>query len=674
MKNERTLTMRSLIMAGCAMAGAMATVQAADAQSSAGILMRRPIPQLSTTGGTPVSTPTPGSQQPGGGTPTPTPPGGQEPTPGTPTPTPAPEVPGEEGQAPDPQQAVCDQDTVSTADITDVAWIEKGWKSAGEGMCGSVMQYACQATYTCAVGGKTTTFVSETKDSVCEGYGGKVTYPTASDPSAASANTFLTAGRRAYVATASTMSIPKTSADLGLSGYDFLGKGSDYGPEFTDLVQSYFAKVADDDTCRQINTALGLKLRDVPAYDPVGRPESCGIYPTGSLYYMKRIDTAQASRQAGYVRSLGAMAVQRANAGANTESVETLGLGGVEKYNLISGMGVEDATGGKRVYWLNLASPAVCAEIDRTVNGSRTGSALAAYQPATLDEGCGTYGWTSSAYYWKRIGSNIFPDMTCTGAYQYRKVAGVRTVSIEGQTGAVLPDKLCWGSDVTAPKGDRHLFVQEDGNVVMYNRPGQDGAAWASGTQYAGTRMFAMAADGNLAAYDQSGTVRWQSNTRGNPGAYAVFMSTGNLMVMSAKDDVLWQSNSGTYDPVDVGQKEKSGSLVPMKMNAGEFVTSPNGRSKLVLQTDNNFVLYINGGAKWASGTQYAGAYTFLTQPTGGVVLVSKEGRTLWSAGMPGIPGSRLRVLDNGNVVLTAPDGRIVWETKTGSEPTIVAG
>lgn len=616
------------------MTTALAAMPSAASAQSGDVVMRRPIPRLDGgTGGPVVVAP-----------------------------------PSQEDGVPNPATDICDASTAPY--ISNTAWIEKGWKAAGENMCGSEMTYACQATYTCSVAGSTDTFTSEAPDSVCEDYDGTVEYPTASNPQTANANAFLEAGRRAYTATSAMMPTPAGSADIGLDSYDFGDKGSDSGPQFTGIVQSYFAHVNDDDTCLSINKAVGVD--GIPSYDPVGLPESCGKYITGGLYYMKRIDNAQASRQASYIMSLGALAATKAKAGTSTASIATLGMDGVERYNLITGMGLDAAPNSNKIYWLTIANPATCAEIDRRVNPGRTTTSLAPYAPTTLEEGCGTYGVTGAKYYWKRIGQNAYPDFTCTGAYQLQSMSGVKTIMVEGQLATVMPSKMCWGADLKAPKGVRHLLLQQDNNFVVYNTAATNAAAWSTGTQYAGTKMLAMASDGNLAAYDASSTIRWQSNTRGNPGAYAAFVSTGNIVVMSAAGQQIWQSNSATYDEENVAESTKTnaaglaGAVVPYKLNKRQYVLSPNGKHKLAMQSDENLVLYVNGGAKWSAGTQYAGASVLVTRTDGVVQLLNPSGGVKWTPGATGVAGARMQIQDNGNMALIAPDGVIQWQTNTG--------
>lgn len=93
-----------------------------------------------------------------------------------------------------PDKTVCDETTTGTgatgasaAKITNAKWVESGWVDGGTDAQSCSIQkmgYACQATYTCDVGGRRQSFVSIAPDSICEGTGDSVQYPGGiADPS-----------------------------------------------------------------------------------------------------------------------------------------------------------------------------------------------------------------------------------------------------------------------------------------------------------------------------------------------------------------------------------------------------------------------------------------------------------------------------------------------------------
>jgi hypothetical protein len=50
--------------------------------------------------------------------------------------------------------------------------------------------------------------------------------------------------------------------------------------------------------------------------------------------------------------------------------------------------------------------------------------------------------------------------------------------------------------------------------------------------------------DGNLVLYSDGGAAHWQSNTAGNPQAYAQVQNDGNFVVYSASGAALWSSGT----------------------------------------------------------------------------------------------------------------------------------
>ncbi|MGW3630333.1 protein kinase domain-containing protein [Streptomyces sp. NPDC005122] len=100
----------------------------------------------------------------------------------------------------------------------------------------------------------------------------------------------------------------------------------------------------------------------------------------------------------------------------------------------------------------------------------------------------------------------------------------------------------------------------------------------------------------------------------------------------------------------------------PFTFEVGKFVKTV--RSRLIMQTDGNLVLYDESGtARWASRTQGAGN-TAVLQADGNLVVYSAQGKPLWASNTQGADGATLKVLETGNMVI-AVDDRIAWQTGT---------
>jgi hypothetical protein len=93
--------------------------------------------------------------------------------------------------------------------------------------------------------------------------------------------------------------------------------------------------------------------------------------------------------------------------------------------------------------------------------------------------------------------------------------------------------------------------------------------------------------------------------------------------------------------------------------------TSCDGRFTLIMQSDNNLVLYWNGvGALWSTGTVGTGANLAVMQGDGNFVLYSPS-RAEFNSGTQGNPGAYLAVQNDGNLVVYRSDGLPLWSTGT---------
>jgi hypothetical protein len=95
----------------------------------------------------------------------------------------------------------------------------------------------------------------------------------------------------------------------------------------------------------------------------------------------------------------------------------------------------------------------------------------------------------------------------------------------------------------------------------------------------------------------------------------------------------------------------------------GEGRHSCSGRYHFVHQTDGNVVLYDNGQAIWATGTNGRSTSSLAMQGDGNVVLYSGS-QALWNTGTHGHNGAILAVQDDGNVVVYQ-GSTALWATGT---------
>ncbi len=92
----------------------------------------------------------------------------------------------------------------------------------------------------------------------------------------------------------------------------------------------------------------------------------------------------------------------------------------------------------------------------------------------------------------------------------------------------------------------------------------------------------------------------------------------------------------------------------------GQFLKSPNGQYRLILQHDGNLVYYHHSTAIWHSGTHGQPIAKCVMQANGDLVLLNSSGQVKWSSGTNGQVGSWLNVQD-GRVVIYSTFGGAIW-------------
>jgi len=107
------------------------------------------------------------------------------------------------------------------------------------------------------------------------------------------------------------------------------------------------------------------------------------------------------------------------------------------------------------------------------------------------------------------------------------------------------------------------------------------------------------------------------------------------------------------------------------RLGAGQNLTthqgiqSKNGRVKVVLQTDGNFVLYGDGQPLWWTGVR-PGTNLAAMQKDGNFVLYKPDEGDVWNSETAGHPGAYLVAQDDGNLVIYwGVGGSALWSSET---------
>lgn len=111
------------------------------------------------------------------------------------------------------------------------------------------------------------------------------------------------------------------------------------------------------------------------------------------------------------------------------------------------------------------------------------------------------------------------------------------------------------------------------------------------------------------------------------------------------------------------------------RLVAGQAIVSPNGRFRLIYQSDGNLVLYdLTGGtASWFTDTSGAPGQVAL-QSDGNLVVYSAGNAALWFSGTAGNAGAVLYIQNDGNLVLYSAGGVPIWWYARGGTSVPVPG
>ena len=99
------------------------------------------------------------------------------------------------------------------------------------------------------------------------------------------------------------------------------------------------------------------------------------------------------------------------------------------------------------------------------------------------------------------------------------------------------------GKHLQSPNGRFRLYVQTDGNLVLYDEAQNHKALWATATNGKPSVRATMQTDGNLVLYSGSTGV-WSSKTNGWNGARLVVQDDGNLVIYAGSTAV-WDRHAG---------------------------------------------------------------------------------------------------------------------------------
>lgn len=211
--------------------------------------------------------------------------------------------------------------------------------------------------------------------------------------------------------------------------------------------------------------------------------------------------------------------------------------------------------------------------------------------------------------------------------------------------------------------GQSALTLQRNGNFAFYDN---FKLAWETGALGTAADRVIMQPDGNLVLYDSSNRALWNSATEGNPGAHLVIQNDGNVVILSSAGAVLWATYT-LHDPNRLDYVLSTGFGGIAKMYPGQSIATPDGRFRLILQTDGNLVLYSPTQVLWSTGTNGKQIAFLALQPDGNLVLYDHSAQPLWASNTDRSGLTRLIVQPDGNLVLYDQSNIPRWNTGTGA-------
>jgi len=308
---------------------------------------------------------------------------------------------------------------------------------------------------------------------------------------------------------------------------------------------------------------------------------------------------------------------------------------------------------------------------------------------AVLYNGDNTARWASGTNGWRDASMRLSSDgnltvydsegkrilfETLTDICRPRSVTGGAAEGGYGRAATFVPSRLCNNEYVDSPDGRFRLTMRADGNLALATGDLFEKDLWTSNTAGKGPYKLNVQQDGNSVLFGRDGNGKWSTGTNGWGGARMMVESDGNLTVRSSDGSrLLWETRTEVCLPSRVGDGRRTGdfgsngTVVPSRLCNNEFVESPDGRFRLIMQDDGDLSLRMGEGYAtqiWHSAT--TNAYKMDSQSDGNIVLYRRDGTAAWATGTNGWGGARMSLQNDGNLVVRSADNsRLIWETRS---------
>ena len=236
--------------------------------------------------------------------------------------------------------------------------------------------------------------------------------------------------------------------------------------------------------------------------------------------------------------------------------------------------------------------------------------------------------------------------------------SGVGGLKFKGRNDLLQGQRLYGGEYILSNDGRFVLAMQDDGNLVVYHK---NGHYWDSNTHGNPGAFAQLQYDGNFVIYNSSNKPLWNTETRDI--SRLVIQDDGNLVGYSDNGASWWTGVIKNNNTTSI----ESNKLVPgQRLSGGKYIRSSDSRYFALMQHDGNFVVYAPGyKILWSSKSAgNNGAFAQL-QGDGNFVVYSSNKKPLWHTKTNGKSVSRLLLQSDGNLVLYSSQSKPLWATYT---------
>jgi Fibronectin type III domain len=278
------------------------------------------------------------------------------------------------------------------------------------------------------------------------------------------------------------------------------------------------------------------------------------------------------------------------------------------------------------------------------------------------------------------LGRHIHVSVTRRGAIGRYLVLGVGKARRQGSL--LVTGSGCIGQDLKAIPCPRHVRSPSKGShvkggspkaldAVAPSTPGglsvsgvtetTIGVKWTASSDNVGVAGYALLRDGSRVASTPAGTTSFGFTGLSCGHAYrlgvAAYDAAGNLSTAATVT-----VSTAACPPSDRMSHEES-----LLAAASQYLQSPDGRFRFVMQADGNVVLYGPSGALWSTNTIGKKARELRMQNDGNLVLYDQNSQGIWSSETGRHYNAFVVVQNDGNVVIYE-GGTALWSTGTGGK------